>query len=135
VAVYPATVASRTESADISDRSPALIYDMYLFSAGEFQLDIDCLPTRPISPDRGVRLAISIDDQEPQVLGQSTHIKADVLANLRRMTTRIAIDKHGQHTLTIWMVDPGVLIDKIVVYTDKPKDSYLGPPESCRQGG
>jgi len=30
------------------------------------------------------------------------------------------------------MVDPGVVLDKIVLYTGAPADSYLGPPESYR---
>jgi hypothetical protein len=30
------------------------------------------------------------------------------------------------------MVDPGVVLDKIVLYTGVPADSYLGPPESYR---
>jgi hypothetical protein len=53
-----------------------------------------------------------------------------VLTNLRRFTTKLAIDRPGRHTLTVWMVDPGVIIDKIVLHTTKPVDSYLGPPES-----
>jgi hypothetical protein len=131
VAVYPATVASRTEPADIRANSPALMYDMHLFKAGEFELHIDCLPTRPVAPGRGVRLAVSVDGGEPQVL--AGRYPSSVLTNLRRMTTNITIDKPGKHTLTIWMVDPGVIIDKIVLHTDKPKESYLGPPESYRR--
>ena len=103
---------------------------MHLFNAGEYQLHIDCLPTQPVAPDRGVRLAIGIDASEPRVLGDRPRPPADVLANLRRYTTTVTIDKPGRHTLTIWMVDPGVVIDKIVLYTDTPKDSYFGPAES-----
>lgn len=134
VAVFPATVVSRTDPAAIRAHSPALEYDMHLFNAGECRLHIDCLPTRPIAPGRGVRLAISIDGNEPQVLGERPRSTADVLANLRRYSNTITIDKPGRHTLTIWMVDPGVIIDKIVLYTGAPKDSYLGPPESYRGG-
>jgi len=131
VAVFPATVPSRTEPADIRTHSPALEYDFHLFNTGELQLDLDCLPTHPVGPGRGVRLAISIDDQPPQILDE--RYPADVLTNLRRCTTTVSIDRPGRHTLTVWMVDPGVVIDRIVLYTDEPKESYLGPPASYRR--
>ena len=80
------------------------------------------------TPGRGVRLAISLDGNQPAVVDGGRH--ADVLANPRRYTTTITVDKPGRHTLSIWMVDPGVIINKITLYTKAPRTSYLGPPES-----
>jgi hypothetical protein len=131
VAVLPPTVASRTEPAEILSSSPSLDYDIYLFHSGEARLDIDCLPTKPVAPDRGVRLAVSLDGAAPQIL---TGKGGDVLANLRRLTTTVRIiASPGRHTLTVWMVDPGVVLDKLVLDFNPPKDSYLGPPESYRR--
>ena len=127
VAVFPPTAGSRTEPGDIQASSPSLEYDMHVFQSGEARLDIDCLPTRHVGPGRGVRMAISIDGQEPHVL---TGSGGDVLANLRRLTTTVKIAFPGKHTLTVWMVDPGIVIDKIVLDFNLPKGSYLGPPES-----
>jgi hypothetical protein len=134
VAVLPATVASRTEPAAIRDHSPALEFDLHLFKAGEFELRLECLPTQPVAPGRGVRLAIAIDGGAPRVLGDpSRRQPADVLANLRRWTTTVALDRPGRHTLSVWMVDPGVILDKIVLFTAPPRETYLGPPESFRR--
>jgi hypothetical protein len=123
-------VASRTEPADILSASPSLDYDIYLFYSGAARLEIDCLPTKPVAPDRGVRLAVSLDGETPRIL---TGNGGDVLANLRRLTTTVKIASPGKHTLTVWMVDPGVVMDKLVLDFSPPKDTYLGPPESYRR--
>ncbi|MCX6873058.1 MAG: glycosyl hydrolase 115 family protein [Verrucomicrobia bacterium] len=130
VAVLPPTVPSRTAAEDIRAASPALDYDIYLFHLGEARLDIDCLPTKPVAPDRGARLAVSLDGETPRIL---TGKGGDVLANLRRLTATMKITVPGQHTLTVWMVDPGVVIDKLVLDFAPPQDTYLGPPESYRR--
>jgi len=130
MAVFPPTAPSRTGRADITANSPSLEYDLYLFDAGEARLDLDCLPTKPITPERGVRLAVSIDGGAPEIL---TGKGGDVLANLRRLSTTVRFASPGAHQLTVWMVDPGILLDKLVLSFVPPKDSYLGPPESYRR--
>jgi hypothetical protein len=130
VAIFPPTVPSRTEPEDIRVSSPALEYELYLFQAGAARLDIDCLPTKPVAPGRGVRLAISIDGETPQIL---TGKGGDVLANLRRLSSTVKIIAPGKHALTVWMVDPGVVMDKLVLDFTAAVDTYLGPPESYRR--
>jgi hypothetical protein len=63
-----------------------------------------------------------------------------VMDNGRHSLTAHAISEPGYHTLKIWMIDPGVVLEKLVVDCAKDsssggvKQSYLGPPESFRGG-
>ena len=47
-----------------------------------------------------------------------------------KIKTDLIIKTKGPHVLKVYMVDPGVVIDKIIIETGVLKDSYLGPPES-----
>jgi hypothetical protein len=42
------------------------------------------------------------------------------------------VDGPGYHTLKFRMVDPGVVLEKLVVSQGRLPESYLGPPESYR---
>lgn len=44
----------------------------------------------------------------------------------------MTIEKAGYHTVKIWVVDPGVVLERVVVSHDALKPSYLGSPESAR---
>ena len=42
------------------------------------------------------------------------------------------ISKPGKHVIKYWLVDPSVVLEKIVLDRGGVKPSYLGPPESYR---
>ena len=120
--------------------SPCLEYRMYLFSTGAVEVATITSPTLNFVPGRGLRLAISFDDEPPQVV---TLVPADYKAqngnrdwekvigdNARYARTTHTLVQPGYHTLKYWMVDPGVVLQKIVVDCGGLKPSYLGPPES-----
>jgi hypothetical protein len=97
-----------------------------------------------IAPDRGLRFAVSFDDQSPQILtavpkgffvdNGNTNWEASVRDNCRHIKSIHTLSNSGYHSLKIWMVDPGLVLQKLVVNTGGLKPSYLGPPESYHSG-
>ncbi len=127
--------------------SPSLEYKMYLFHSGKINVKGLFGPTMNFNPDRGVRYAISFDNQAPKIVtivpkkynagnGNFKWAKA-VTDNARYSNTSWTLKKPGYHTLKMWMVDPDVVLEKIVVDCGGVRKSYLGPPESyhCKVNG
>jgi hypothetical protein len=122
--------------------SPCLEYQTYLFSTGAVEVVAITSPTLNFVPGRGLRLAVSFDDQPPQIVdvvpatanaGDSNRSwEESVRVNARYARSTVTIEKPGYHTLKFWMVDPAVVLQKIVINTGGLKPSYLGPPESYR---
>lgn len=145
--VFPVTAAS------VEPPQPAatLEYTMYLFDSGKCEVQAILAPTMNFVPGRGLRYAISFDDQPPVVVdaladnSQKAWEQA-VSDGVRKITTTLNVDRPGYHTLKFRMVDPGVVLEKLVVGfadpaarfpgfasgADRPMipESYLGPPES-----
>jgi hypothetical protein len=134
VTIAPATTPSRTTAASITEQSPSLEFDIHFFSTGEFTLYLDCLPTHPVSPDQEARLAFSMNDgdlQWPEDLGPKGRER--MVTNLRRWKGSVQVPTPGRHTLQLWMIDPGVIVDRVTIHTGEVAESYLGPPESFRR--
>ncbi|MBC2607736.1 glycosyl hydrolase 115 family protein [Pelagicoccus albus] len=119
---------------DLKD-APFLEYDLTFFSTGEFVIDTLWAPTWPIVPGRGLRYAIAIDDQIPQVV--DLHENRDhslwqesVRNGVRSSTSNHTIDSPGPHTLRIYRIDPATTLQKIIIDTGDLQPSYLGPEES-----
>jgi hypothetical protein len=132
--VFPVTAESNTES------KAALEYKMYLYDAGEFEMQAILAPTLNFVPGRGLRFAVSVDDGPRTIVDELEHNaqkdwEQAVSDGVRRVTVPLTIAKPGYHTLKIWAVDPGVVLERIVVSHGALRPSYLGPPESAHFPG
>lgn len=133
------------ESQKPSKEGPRLEYRMYLFndSDGEVKVNAYISPVQNFNKTQGLRYAISFDDEQPQIVNiHKKDIVPDwnypmwwnqmVSDSIKIAATTHRIDKPGEHVLKFWMVDPGIVLQKLVVDTGGLKPSYLGPPESYR---
>jgi Glycosyl hydrolase family 115/Gylcosyl hydrolase family 115 C-terminal domain len=138
MAIFPTTVPSIDPADKLAEKSPELDYQMYIYHPHSATVLVRAIPTHRIHPGRGLRYAIAIDDQPPQIVDLETPENSrtwqlNVLRGTAISTTQHDITTVGEHTLKIWMVDPGVVLDKIIVDLGGLRPSYLGPPETiCR---
>ena len=132
MSIFPVTSRSVTPP-----DSPCLEYQMYLFHAGPIEVEAILAPTLNFVPGRGLRYAISLDDQPPQIIDVLAHNtladwEKSVEDSVRTVKSTYILARPGYHTLKFWMVDSGVVLQKLVVDLGGVKPSYLGPPESYR---
>jgi hypothetical protein len=129
--IFPVTA----KSAGVSDPAPVLDYRIFVFEAGTFDVEAIVAPTLNFVPGRGLRFALSMDDGPVKVVDALEHNSDQdwaeaVRDGVRKVASTIAIDTPGYHTLKVRMIDPGVVLEKIVLSQGKLPESYLGPPES-----
>jgi hypothetical protein len=120
--------------------SPCLEYRIFLTDSGRVEVRGTFGATLNFMPGRDLRYAVSFDDNPPDVvtlvpqgfIAQHGNMNWErtVGDNARHSQTTHVIARPGYHTLKIWMVDSGVVLEKIVVHRGALKESYLGPPES-----
>jgi len=139
--IFPVTAASVTPP----ENSPCLEYPMYLFQTGRTEVEFVLSPTLNFMAGRGLRFAASFDNEPPRIL---TAVEAGfsvgggdgnrdwelaVKDGVRKVHTSFTLPNPGAHSLKVWMVDPGVVVQKIIVDQGGVRPSYLGPPESFRR--
>lgn len=128
---------------DPAKGSPHLEYKTYFFTSGEATVDSILAPNLPFIPGRDLRFAVSIDDQKPVIVtGVPASVAAsgtswngsewakNVMDEARTVAAKVQIPSPGYHTLKVWMIDPGITLQKIIIDLGGLKPSYLGPPES-----
>jgi hypothetical protein len=130
----PSTAAPVT--GDFAARAPELRYRVRFASAGTFPVTVFRLPSLDERGHR--RIAVALDDQPVTVLsGQSvaTGNRGDAWARnveegVEKLTATVTVAAPGEHVLRLFMVDPAIAVDQIVVDTGGLPVTYLAPPES-----
>jgi hypothetical protein len=131
VEAQPVTAPAQTPGGN----SPHLEYSLYLSDTGMVSIEAWLSPIIEFN-HHPIRIAMSFDDETPQIIDCSTGNEARgvwdkmVADNIRIVTTPYHLTTPGQHILKYWLVDPSPVLQKIVIDAGEVKPSYLGPPES-----
>lgn len=131
VTVFPVTASPQIPG----NNSPHLEYDIYVFQPCDLNVNFYLSPCLNYFNDDGLKLAVSFDNQEPKIIdinGDQSQKNWEkwVSNNSNKVIERFTLNEAGKHIMKVWMVTPGVVIQKIVVHTSQEKSSYLGEPES-----
>ncbi|OJJ03018.1 hypothetical protein ASPVEDRAFT_712718 [Aspergillus versicolor CBS 583.65] len=134
VKLWPVTV----DSQDISS-GPKLQYNFFVFSDVDDALliiylggSLDHDPTRPLK----LGYALGSDTAKEVRLfedypagGHPADWSPSVVNGGWNVTVDISVSK-GANSLNLWLLEPGVVVEKIVMDLGGMKESFLGPPES-----
>lgn len=133
---WPVTAKSFTDL----HNAPTLEYTCYLFSTGKIELNTLIAPTLNCLPDADMRFAVAIDNEQPQIVQiprisvNGAHDDATwsqtVINNIRVCKTEHLIQRPGNHIIRIFMIDPIVTLQRLVLDTGGLKPSFFYPPES-----
>jgi len=132
VTPFPVTANAQTPGGN----SPHLEYNLLLTDTASINVQWQLGPTLNYNGSKGLLLAVSLDDQAPRVINihenetQKTWGRS-VEDNMRQVMSKWKIAAPGKHILKYWMIDPGIVLQKIIVDAGGLKPSYLGPPESA----
>lgn len=141
VTTRPTHAPARDTLEAITTNPVTLEYDFVTERTGEVEITVYCLPTQRSHEGRGVRYAISVNDAQPQIIDfeetggpageHGNRWRQNVSRNISPSTSKHTIDTPGVHTVKIWMVDPGIVVDKLVVDFGGVLPSELGPPATA----
>jgi hypothetical protein len=135
VAPFPVTATEQRPGST----APHLEYDFYTYSKDSFSIHCYFSPSLNYhNTEQGLQYAISIDNEVPQIISINAEDRNTgrgiwnkwVAENIIIKISRHHISSPGKHTLKYWMVNPGVVLQKLVVDFGGLKPSYLGPPET-----
>ncbi len=136
---FPVTMARQ----QLTAKSTRLEYNIYFTDTGRVKVNAYFSPTLNFTGGKGFLFAVSLDDETPQIVNFHENETVpdwkypqwwnqSVSNNIKIKTTEHRISKPGVHVLKYWMIDPGLVLQKIVIDMGGVRPSYLGPPETYK---
>ncbi len=118
-----------------SKDSVYLEYAIDFKSTGLFDVSVLVSPTLNFNANKGLRYAISVDGKKEQIININKDYKPWDMdrwqANRINITkSKLLIDTVGLHRLRIRVLEPGIVLQKIMVDTGGLKPSFIGAPQS-----
>lgn len=134
----PVTAEGTTVSTDtalVRKNSSFVEYDFYTFTTAAPKVTVFTLPTHPLNNKFSMRYAVSVDDGpitivDFKTVGRSEEWKRNVLSNRASRELPFALLEKGRHTLRLYAVDPGVIVDEIRLDLGGLQKAYSILPET-----
>jgi hypothetical protein len=125
----------QTEPEYIKKNANYVEYDFYTFTAATPKATVFTLPTHPLNNKFSMRYGVSVDNGpltivDFKTVGRSEEWKQNVLSNRAKRTIPLQPLKKGRHTLKVYCIDPGVLLDEIRIDLGGLKEAYSTLPET-----
>lgn len=109
-------------------------YNIDFKSTGNFDVAVWLSPTLNFNQNKGLRYQISFDNNTPQTVNFNGRYRGELgkwqAEQIIKSITKHLIEKPGRHTLRFRVLDPGIVLQKIIINTGGLKPSWLGPQES-----
>ncbi len=135
VTSFPVTSAPQTPGGN----APHLEYEIYTYSKDSIKINAYFSPSlNYFNTEEGLQYAISTDDETPQIISINKDDKNTgtgiwskwVSENIIIKRTGHYFLKPGKHIVKYWVVNPGVVLQKLVLDPGGVLSSYFGPPET-----
>ncbi len=109
-----------TDTAWIRRNASFAEYDFFTFTEAPAALTVFTLPTHPLHGAFSMRYAVSVDNGPIQIVdfktfGRSEEWKQNVLKNRASKTIQLANLPKGAHILKVYSIDPGVILDAMLI--------------------
>lgn len=129
----------------LNENSPKLSYNVHFKNTGTVKVQLHFSPTINYSTREGIYYGLSFDNESPTKVNYASdpvifdyngkvtkNWDKNVTDNIKVITTEFKIDKAGNHTLNYYRMDEGLVLQKIIIETEKSElqPSLLGPAES-----
>jgi GH35 family endo-1,4-beta-xylanase len=128
ITTFPVTAAPQDSQAIY------LEYELELKSSGDVSLCFLFAPTLNFNANKGLRYAVSMDGGEEQIVNINGHYQGELgpwqAESILKTFNKMTLPQAGRHTLRFRVLDPGIVLQKIIIDTGGLKPSYLGAPES-----
>ncbi len=142
ITTFPVTYSLKQFTAD----NPHLNYNFFFLhkpTQAESEVTLYFAPTQNFKKGTGLHFALSMDNNNPLIVNLNEGMNIPdwqypdwfnqaVSHKTMIKKVKLKIENEGIHQLKYYMIDGGIVLQKIVIDNGGVKSSYLGPPESIK---
>ncbi|KAF2265992.1 hypothetical protein CC78DRAFT_170348 [Lojkania enalia] len=124
--------------------APKAVYAFYSVStASNAKISLYLPPSFNVAPSTPLKLAVGLDSAGPTTItpvpshtlgSMPSGWSESVINGARVVSANLGRVEPGRHELSVWLLEPGTVVHRIVIDLGGVKSSYLGPWESGKVG-